>query len=325
MADLDHIEERKENQVDFYQLLGVSQDASLKEIKSKFYKLSLLYHPDKESGDPVKYLQIKKAYKILSDPKKRKDYNSSLATSFNEFKQVDRDKEYHINQEFLKDNDDGLKTFDNDKFMAVFEKERAKNDDLIKFEDKKPKTFEELMAERDRDLNMFNSNQKSELFDPSKNIEGFNQVFMEYQKSRGYQATALQEVNDPNNPNAGPFASVNFGGNEMNNFNDFSSSLNNIMSDMNFNDVVTSERGISQDEIDAKLKNYQIMTNELNVDKKDTVQQQDFFKKNLTCGKFLNLNEVPVSVIEENDTKMNEEEVEEVLNELVNNEEIDLK
>jgi curved DNA-binding protein CbpA len=319
MADLDHIEEKKENQVDFYQLLGVSQEASLKEIKAKFYKLSLLYHPDKETGDPVKYLQIKKAYKILSDPKKRKDYNSSLATTFNEFKQQERDLDYHVNDDFLKKDEEGNKIFDNDKFMATFEKEREKNEELIKLEEKRTKTFEELMAERDNDLNMFCNNQKTELFDPSKNIEGFNQVFMEYQKQRGYQATAVQEVNDPNDPNAGPFAGVDFGGNEMNNFGGFSSSLNDMMSGMSFDQVVTSERGMSQDEINAKLQSYQEISKELEVDKKDQEAQEEFFKKDITCGKYLNLNEVPVCALEDEDLKMDDKEVEKVLDELVSN------
>jgi len=318
MSDLDHIEERKEKEVDFYQLLGVSQDAGLKEIKAKFYKLSLLYHPDKESGDPVKYLQIKKAYKILSDPKKRKDYNSSLATTFNEFKQQDRDTEYHVNTDFVKENEEGQKEFNHDKFMQAFEKQRGSNKTLINdIQEKKAKTFDELMAERDRDLDLFHSNQKSNLFDPSKNIEGFNQVFMEYQKQRGHAATAIQEVNDPNDPHAGPYAGVDFGGNEMDNFGGFSSSVNDMMNTMTFDQVVTSQRGMSQKEINTKLQSYKDMTQDLQIDKKDLQKQEEFFVKDKTCGKFLNLNEVPVCALEEKDLEMDDKEVEQVIEEAI--------
>lgn len=63
---------------DFYQLLGISREASLKEMKSAYRKLSAKYHPDKNPGDKNAqdyFIKINKAYETLSDPDKRKIYD----------------------------------------------------------------------------------------------------------------------------------------------------------------------------------------------------------------------------------------------------------
>ncbi|KAJ1552438.1 hypothetical protein HK405_011322, partial [Cladochytrium tenue] len=56
----------------------VSPDASAKEIKAQFYKLSMQYHPDRNSGDEdahAKFIQINEAYSVLSKPHSRRDYD----------------------------------------------------------------------------------------------------------------------------------------------------------------------------------------------------------------------------------------------------------
>ena len=61
----------------FYDVLGVSKNASDKEIKSAFRKLAVKYHPD-AGGDEQKFKEISEAYETLSDPKKRKEYDQML-------------------------------------------------------------------------------------------------------------------------------------------------------------------------------------------------------------------------------------------------------
>jgi len=59
---------------DYYKILGVSHDASEKEIKEAYYRLAHQYHPDK-GGDPKKFKEINEAYQVLSDKEKRRQYD----------------------------------------------------------------------------------------------------------------------------------------------------------------------------------------------------------------------------------------------------------
>ncbi len=61
---------------DFYDILGVAKGASKDDIKKAFYKLAHKYHPDKSSGDSDKFKEISEAYSVLSDEKKRAEYDS---------------------------------------------------------------------------------------------------------------------------------------------------------------------------------------------------------------------------------------------------------
>jgi DnaJ-class molecular chaperone len=63
---------------DFYKLLGVSRDATLKEIKKAYRQKSLEFHPDKNKaeGAAEKFGQIARAYEVLSDEEKREIYNN---------------------------------------------------------------------------------------------------------------------------------------------------------------------------------------------------------------------------------------------------------
>src|SRR3989338_1292284 len=61
---------------DYYKTLGVSKSATKEDIKKAFHKLAHKYHPDKKTGDEKKFKEISEAYSILSDDKKRAEYDS---------------------------------------------------------------------------------------------------------------------------------------------------------------------------------------------------------------------------------------------------------
>lgn len=64
---------------DYYKVLGVKRDASQKDIKQAYRKLARQYHPDVNPGDEAaqeKFKQINEAYEVLSDPEKRKKYDT---------------------------------------------------------------------------------------------------------------------------------------------------------------------------------------------------------------------------------------------------------
>uniref|UniRef100_A0AAX7VNB8 DnaJ homolog subfamily C member 10 n=1 Tax=Astatotilapia calliptera TaxID=8154 RepID=A0AAX7VNB8_ASTCA len=63
---------------DYYELLGVSREATTKEIRRAFKQLALTMHPDKNPGDPSaheKFLQVNRAYEVLKDEDLRKKYD----------------------------------------------------------------------------------------------------------------------------------------------------------------------------------------------------------------------------------------------------------
>ena len=61
---------------DYYELLGVQKSATKEDIKKAFHKLAHKFHPDKKEGDADKFKEASEAYSILSDDKKRAEYDS---------------------------------------------------------------------------------------------------------------------------------------------------------------------------------------------------------------------------------------------------------
>ena len=59
----------------YYNLLGVKSDASEREIKRAYRKLSLVHHPDRPNGNADKFKEISEAYEVLKDPEKREMYD----------------------------------------------------------------------------------------------------------------------------------------------------------------------------------------------------------------------------------------------------------
>lgn len=60
---------------DYYDVLGISKNASADEIKKAFRKLAVKYHPDKEGGDEAKFKEASEAYEVLKDAQKRQRYD----------------------------------------------------------------------------------------------------------------------------------------------------------------------------------------------------------------------------------------------------------
>jgi len=69
---------------DYYNTLGVAKQATADEIKRAYRKLASQHHPDK-GGDTKKFQEIEEAYRILSDPDKRAQYDNPAPQGFNQF------------------------------------------------------------------------------------------------------------------------------------------------------------------------------------------------------------------------------------------------
>ncbi|MFK7823717.1 MAG: J domain-containing protein [Oligoflexales bacterium] len=84
----------------YYDTLGVPQNAKHSVIKAKYRKLALKYHPDRNSSTKIeeKFKQITEAYNTLKNPSSRKKYDELLSRSTRIFNQNRKAKEKKNNE-----------------------------------------------------------------------------------------------------------------------------------------------------------------------------------------------------------------------------------
>lgn len=74
---------------DFYEILGVSKNATAEELKKAYRQQALQWHPDKHSGEgkkeaEQKFKEINQAYEVLRDPQKRQMYDQMGHAAFSQ-------------------------------------------------------------------------------------------------------------------------------------------------------------------------------------------------------------------------------------------------
>ncbi|XP_041071411.1 dnaJ homolog subfamily B member 9-like isoform X2 [Carcharodon carcharias] len=93
---------------DYYEILGVPKNSSDRQIKKAFHKLAMKYHPDKNKSPDAeaKFREIAEAYEVLSDEKKRKEYDHIGHQFFNAGSGGHHTRSFNFNfDDFLKDFD----------------------------------------------------------------------------------------------------------------------------------------------------------------------------------------------------------------------------
>jgi DnaJ-class molecular chaperone len=82
------------SQNDYYQILGIDQKASPRQIKDTYRKLAFEYHPDRNHKNPEaaeKMKRVNEAYAVLSDPAKRREYDAMRqqfgSSAYSQFRQ----------------------------------------------------------------------------------------------------------------------------------------------------------------------------------------------------------------------------------------------
>ena len=96
---------------DYYQTLGVPENATSEQIKEAFRKLAFKYHPDKNPGSEkeaeLKFKEINEAYAVLGNPDKRRQYDLSgkgaFGSGFSAYNQSDIFRDSFANQAVFTD------------------------------------------------------------------------------------------------------------------------------------------------------------------------------------------------------------------------------
>jgi len=93
-------------QADYYQILGVRENAGPERIKEAFRELALKYHPDRNQGNleaAERMKTLNEAYAVLSNPAKRREYDALRrqfgSTAYTHFRQT------HTDQDIFRDSD----------------------------------------------------------------------------------------------------------------------------------------------------------------------------------------------------------------------------
>lgn len=200
-------------ETDFYQILGIKQDATQEEIKRSYNEQVLLHHPDK-GGDPKKFKDVQIAYKVLSNEASRRVYTSSLASTFTDLKQeyCDQPQGYIKSENDFTSGSDEMIRLKRDQFMKEFESSR-KPDELIQLNkmrqeaEEKTKTstvptYQDLLLEESSSVPIiecilnegFNANLFNLMFEKNKAIQNTN--IATYQEVLESSRTDLASLDD---------------------------------------------------------------------------------------------------------------------------------
>jgi len=87
-------------QKDYYDILGLENDAGQKQVRDAYRRLALLHHPDRNKDNPAaadRMKEINESYAVLSDPKKRKEYDALRqaygSSAYGQFRQTHSDQD----------------------------------------------------------------------------------------------------------------------------------------------------------------------------------------------------------------------------------------
>ena len=126
--------------MDYYRILEIKEDADFSDIKKKYRKLAIKYHPDKNPGDDEavkKFREITEAYEVLSNEEKRKEYDYKRENENNHtknkndkenFKNKYSENNFSFGKEFFKSATEMKGMFENSFGLDKMIKNKAKDE-----------------------------------------------------------------------------------------------------------------------------------------------------------------------------------------------------
>ena len=126
--------------MDYYKILEVSENADILKIKKQYRKLAMKYHPDRNAGDEKatkKFREITEAYEVLSNEKKRKEYDCKRKNGNNQsknknnkenFKNKYSENNFSFGKEFFKSAAEMKGMFENSFGLDKMIKNKAKDE-----------------------------------------------------------------------------------------------------------------------------------------------------------------------------------------------------
>ena len=124
--------------MDYYKILEVPENADISEKKKKYRKMAMKYHPDRNAGDEraaKKFREITEAYEVLSNEKKREEYDCKRKNGNNQsknknnkenFKSKSSQNNFTFGKEFFKSATEMKGMFENSFGLDKISKNKAK-------------------------------------------------------------------------------------------------------------------------------------------------------------------------------------------------------
>lgn len=143
---------------DYYEVLGVSRNATEDEIKKAYRKLALKYHPDRNKGNKEaeeRFKEINEAYAVLSDKEKRQQYDTFGAEGFHQrFTQEDIFRNFNFGDIFrdLGFSDDIFTTLFGGNFRRGARRRQSTGGDFGQFFRQGSSEYEQQMPQKGVDL-----------------------------------------------------------------------------------------------------------------------------------------------------------------------------
>ncbi|ORX82642.1 DnaJ-domain-containing protein [Anaeromyces robustus] len=175
---------------DYYELLNLKIECSQNEIRKAYYHKALKYHPDKRGQDDKEslkiFLELTKAYDVLSDPKKRREYDEKLKAKLQQKARIEK---FDAKRRQMKEDLDlKERAFKRQKTEEVLSQEQLKNE-INRLREEGIRILNQVRGEEEEEEENNNINIESQISDMDKTL-----ILKWKNKKYNYTQKDLEEI-----------------------------------------------------------------------------------------------------------------------------------